>query len=112
MVAYSAAKAGVVNLTRSLALELAGEGIRVNSVCPGAVDTPMTVSTARSDTVRPHFERAIPVGRFGQPHEIAAAIAFLAADEASFVTGANLLADGGVTAATGHPDLLAIFDQS
>ncbi len=57
------------------------------------------------------FEAAIPVGRFGQPAEVAAPVAFLAADEASFVNGVNLLVDGGVTAGTGHPDVMALFDM-
>jgi meso-butanediol dehydrogenase / (S,S)-butanediol dehydrogenase / diacetyl reductase len=109
MAAYCAAKAGVVNFTRSLALELAGEGIRANTVSPGAVDTPMTVATAGDADNAAAFRRAIPVGRFGRPEEIAAAVAFVASDEALFMTGADLVIDGGVTAATGHPDLLALF---
>lgn len=104
MGAYSAAKAGVLNLTRSLALELARERIRVNGVAPGSVDTPMTAFDNAPDLLDA-FADAIPMGRVGQPHEIAAAIAFMASDEASFITGANLLVDGGLTAATGHPDL-------
>ena len=109
MAAYAAAKAGVVNFTRCLALELAREGIRVNAVSPGAVDTPMTVATTGDERIAAAFRRAIPVGRFGHPEEIAAAIAFAAADEASFLVGANLVVDGGVTAGTGHPDLLSLF---
>jgi meso-butanediol dehydrogenase / (S,S)-butanediol dehydrogenase / diacetyl reductase len=109
MTAYGAAKAGVVNFSRSLALELIGEGIRVNCVSPGAVDSPMTVSTAGDPAVAAHFHRAIPAGRFGQPEEIASAIAFVASDDASFMVGANLVVDGGVTCATGHPDLLEVF---
>jgi meso-butanediol dehydrogenase / (S,S)-butanediol dehydrogenase / diacetyl reductase len=105
MGAYSAAKAGLLNLTRSLALELASERIRVNSVAPGAVDTPMTAFHNGPSDLLDAFSDAIPMGRVAQPHEIAAAIAFMAADEASFVTGANLIVDGGLTAATGHPDL-------
>ena len=112
MTAYSAAKAGVVNFTRSLALELIGEGIRVNCVSPGAVDTPMTVTTAHEPRHAAAFRAAIPAGRFAQPAEIAAAIAFVAADEASFMVGANLVVDGGVTSATGHPDLLAMFGMT
>ncbi|MGD9754040.1 MAG: SDR family NAD(P)-dependent oxidoreductase [Acidimicrobiia bacterium] len=112
MTVYSAAKAGVVNFTRSLALELIGQGIRVNAVSPGAVDTPMTVATTGPQRERETFERAIPAGRFGRPEEIAAAIAFVAADEAAFMVGANLVVDGGVTCATGHPDLLALFGMS
>ena len=112
MTAYGAAKAGVVNFTRSLALELIGEGIRVNCVSPGAVDTPMTAATAKDPRIEQVFAAAIPAGRFGRPDEIAAAIAFVAADEASFMVGANLVVDGGVTSATGHPDLLAQFGMT
>jgi meso-butanediol dehydrogenase/(S,S)-butanediol dehydrogenase/diacetyl reductase len=65
--------------------------------------------TTGTPVARAAFEQAIPLRRFGSPHEIAAAVAFLAAEEASFVTGANLLVDGGVTAGTGHPDVLALF---
>lgn len=109
MAAYAAAKAGALNFTRSLALELIREGIRVNAVSPGAVDTPLAALSTGTPHVKAAFEAAIPAGRFARPEEIAAAIAFLAADEASFVVGANLLVDGGVTAATGHPDLLRAF---
>ncbi len=109
MTAYGAAKAGVVNFSRSLALELIGEGIRVNCVSPGAVDTAMTLSTAGDPDHAETFHRHIPAGRFGRPEELAAAIAFVAADEAAFMVGANLVVDGGVTCATGHPDLLAMF---
>jgi len=112
MTAYGAAKAGVVNFSRSLALELIGEGIRVNCVSPGAVDTAMTVSTAGDPEHAAVFAQHIPAGRFGRPEELAAAIAFVAADEAAFMVGANLVVDGGVTCATGHPDLLAMFDMS
>ena len=107
--AYCAAKAGVVNLTRALALEFGPEGIRVNAVSPGAVDTPLAAMSTQNPTAATAFRAAIPLRRFGRAEEIAAAITFLAADEASFVNGANLLVDGGVTAGTGHPDLLAIF---
>ena len=109
MTAYSAAKAGALNFTRSLALELAPQRIRVNSVAPGAVDTPMTVATTGNAEVAALFAKAIPLGRFAFPEEIAAAVAFLGADEASFITGTNLLVDGGVTCATGHPNLLDAF---
>jgi meso-butanediol dehydrogenase/(S,S)-butanediol dehydrogenase/diacetyl reductase len=109
--AYNAAKAGVLNLTRALALEFGPEGIRCNTVSPGAVDTPLTTMTTSDPAATAAFEAAIPLRRLGRPEEVAAAIAFLAADEASFVNGANLLVDGGVTAGTGHPDVLALFDM-
>ena len=109
MAAYAAAKAGALNFTRSLALELAREHIRVNAVSPGAIDTPLSAATTGDARIAAAFHEAIPIGRFGRPEEIAAAIAFLAADEASFIIGANLLVDGGVTAGTGHPNLMRLF---
>ncbi|WP_217587106.1 SDR family NAD(P)-dependent oxidoreductase [Lentibacillus saliphilus] len=94
--AYTAAKGGVTNLTRALAVEYAKENIRVNAICPGYVDTPIL------DGVEPEMKEALislhPIGRLGRPEEIAKAAVFLASDEASFVIGANLLVDGGYTA--------------
>lgn len=94
--AYSAAKGGVVNLTRALGIAHAPEGIRVNAVCPGFVETP--ILDAANATVLPRLVAAHPIGRLGRPEEIARAILFLASDEASFVVGANLIVDGGYTA--------------
>ncbi|MFO1080565.1 MAG: glucose 1-dehydrogenase [Reyranellaceae bacterium] len=107
--AYNAAKAGALNFTRSLALELAPRRIRVNAVSPGAVATPLAAATTGAPAIAEAFRAAIPIGRFGKPDEIAGAIAFLAGSDASFVTGANLVVDGGLTAGTGHPNLLALF---
>jgi meso-butanediol dehydrogenase/(S,S)-butanediol dehydrogenase/diacetyl reductase len=107
--AYNAAKAGALNLTRSIALELAPLGVRVNAVSPGAVETPLSEPARSSETLNAAYLAAIPMGRFGQPGEIAAAVAFAAADEAGFMTGANLVIDGGLTAGTGHPDLIAHY---
>ncbi|HYC23976.1 MAG TPA: glucose 1-dehydrogenase [Candidatus Bathyarchaeia archaeon] len=99
--AYSAAKAGLVNLTRSVAVTVAKKGVRVNCVCPGVTDTPML------DVVREHpqheaimasYTRMQPIGRLATPDEIAAAVLFLASDEAKFVVGAALAVDGGWTA--------------
>ncbi len=102
---YNAAKAGVVNLTRSLAIEHADQNIRVNCVCPGPIDTPMTDAAKALDAVMDEYTRAIPMERFGQPAEVAAAIAFLASDDASYITGHALVIDGGLTACTGQPNL-------
>lgn len=109
MPAYNAAKAGVVNLTRAAALECAGQGIRVNCICPGGIDTRVTQILAgdRADELRARMAAVHPLQRMGSAQEIAVAIAFLASDEASFITGAVLAADGGLTAATGLPPYVA-----
>jgi meso-butanediol dehydrogenase / (S,S)-butanediol dehydrogenase / diacetyl reductase len=102
LVAYATAKGAVANLTRTLAIDHAPEGVRVNSVCPGGVRTPMLQRVL--DEHLAHYAELVPMGRPGEPAEIAAAIAFLASDDASYITGHNLVVDGGVTAATGQPN--------
>jgi 3-oxoacyl-[acyl-carrier protein] reductase len=94
--AYSASKTGLVGLIRSLAKEYAGRGITANAVCPGFVDTEMTSSV--SNKVRAGYVEMIPAGRLGTPEETAAAIRFLASEEASYVNGAVVAVDGGLTA--------------
>ena len=107
LAAYNAAKAGVINLTRTAALELASSGVRVNAVCPGLVDTPPLRRAFQIAPDRRHVaEAAIPLGRLARPEEIARVILFLASDDASYVTGAAIVVDGGLTAWTGIPDLL------
>jgi len=107
LAAYNAAKAGVVNLTRTAALELAASGIRVNAVCPGLVDTPpLRRAFEAFPDRRPVAEAAIPLGRLARPEEVARVILFLASDDASYMTGAAVVVDGGLTAWTGIPDLL------
>jgi len=102
--AYNAAKGGVVNLTRAIALDHAREGIRCNAVCPGATDTPLAAGILENEALAAEFRRVIPMGRIARPDEVAAAIAFLASDDAAYITGATLAVDGGLTAATGQPD--------
>ena len=95
---YAQSKGGVVQLTRDLASALGREGIRVNAVCPGFVHTPLTESLVANHEVYSKLRDAHPLGRIARPEEIANVVLFLASDEASFVTGANLLVDGGYTA--------------
>jgi len=107
LAAYNAAKAGVINLTRTAAMELASSNIRVNAVCPGLVDTP---PLRRAFQLMPDrlavAEAAIPLRRLARPEEIARVILFLASDDASYVTGSAVVVDGGLTAGTGIPDLV------
>ena len=109
MGAYNAAKAGVINLTRTAALENAPHRIRVNCVCPGGINTRVSHILGRNDEegFRKTMGKAHPLGRMGEPEEIAQAILFLASDAASFITGASLVVDGGILSHTGLPDLTA-----
>jgi NAD(P)-dependent dehydrogenase (short-subunit alcohol dehydrogenase family) len=95
---YVASKHGVVGLTRSAALRYAKEGIRVNAVCPGVVDTPMVEQIAKVPQYREAIEKMTPMGRMAQPEEIAGAVLWLCSDQSSFVTGHPLVIDGGATA--------------
>jgi meso-butanediol dehydrogenase / (S,S)-butanediol dehydrogenase / diacetyl reductase len=96
--AYCAAKAGVVNLTRSLALDHGGDGVRICCVCPGLIDTPMADwITSRPGALR-EWEAEVPARRIGTVDDIAAAVSFLASDAASYTHGTVLVVDGGVTA--------------
>jgi NAD(P)-dependent dehydrogenase (short-subunit alcohol dehydrogenase family) len=99
--AYNASKGGVVLLTRNMAADYGPQGIRVNCLCPGYIATPMTVllESPGLERVREEFVRAHLLGRPGRPEEVAAAALFLASEDASFVTGAALVVDGGFSAA-------------
>ncbi len=95
---YNTSKGALLALTRSAAMDLAESGIRVNAVCPGYVETEMTAPYLQDEGVRQRIARAIPLGRIGSPGEIGAVVAFLLSDQASFITGATIVADGGRTA--------------
>jgi NAD(P)-dependent dehydrogenase (short-subunit alcohol dehydrogenase family) len=92
---YAASKGGVKQLTKAMALSLAPHKIRVNAVGPGPTETPMTADLRKTEVEKQSQVSRIPLGRLGRPDEIAAAIAFLASDDASFITGTTLYVDGG-----------------
>lgn len=102
---YNAAKGAAINYTRSLALDCVSEGIRVNVVCPGSTDTAMMGGVATVPRLFDAWMEAIPMARLGQPDEIAAVITFLLSKAASYVTGAVIPVDGGLSAGTGLPNL-------
>jgi meso-butanediol dehydrogenase / (S,S)-butanediol dehydrogenase / diacetyl reductase len=102
MWAYNTAKGAVINLVRSAAVDLGADGITVNAVCPGPTETGMTRAISSLPEVHEGLRRRIPLQRWGRADEIAAVIAFLASTEASFVNGAIIPVDGGITANTGQ----------
>ena len=95
---YGAAKAGVMSLVRSLAIELAPYGIRVNDVAPGAIATPRVTARMGLDQDRSHVPSRAPLGRMGEPDEVAKVVVFLASDLASYVSGQTIVVDGASTA--------------
>ena len=97
-VVYSASKAAVINLTRSLAVDHARQNIRVNCICPGAIDTPPVGRMLSDPEARQRSEKAHLLGRLGEASEIAAAAVWLLSSEAAFITGEALVVDGGLTA--------------
>lgn len=98
--AYCAAKGGVRLLTKSLAVELGSKGIRVNSVHPGVIETPMTTDILKDAKMKDTLVQSVPLGRTGKPIDIAGPVVFLASDAASYMTGAEIVADGGWIAAS------------
>ncbi|MFY1669181.1 3-oxoacyl-ACP reductase [Plantactinospora sp. WMMB334] len=99
-IAYTASKGGVLALTRELGVQFARQGIRVNALCPGPIGTPLLRELFAADPERAARRLVhVPMGRFGEPAEIAAAVAFLASDDASFMTAAQFVVDGGITGA-------------
>lgn len=101
--AYNAAKGGVVNLTRCMAIDHGRDGVRVNAVCPSLTETPMTEDMMADRKTVKAFKNRMPLGGPAQPEDVSGVIAFLASEDASFVTGVNLPVDGGVGASNGQP---------
>jgi NAD(P)-dependent dehydrogenase (short-subunit alcohol dehydrogenase family) len=103
-ISYTASKGGVLAMTRELGVQFAREGIRVNALCPGPVDTPLLQELFAADPERAERRLVhVPMGRFARAEEIAATVAFLASDDASFITASTFLVDGGISAAYTTP---------
>ena len=102
--AYTASKGAVLAMTREIAVEYARKGIRCNALCPGPIDTPLLAELLSDDAKRQRRYVHIPMGRLGQAEELAKAALFLASDDSSFMTGASLIVDGGITAAYVTPE--------
>ncbi|MFI6030351.1 3-oxoacyl-ACP reductase [Amycolatopsis magusensis] len=99
-ISYSASKGGVLSMTRELGVQFAREGIRINALCPGPVNTPLLKELFAKDPERAARRLVhVPLGRFAEPEELAAAVAFLASDDASFITASQFLVDGGISGA-------------
>jgi NAD(P)-dependent dehydrogenase (short-subunit alcohol dehydrogenase family) len=99
-ISYTASKGGVLAMSRELGVQFARDGIRVNALCPGPINTPLLQELYASDPERAARRLVhVPMGRFGEPEEIAAAVAFLASDDSSFITASQFLVDGGITGA-------------
>lgn len=110
--AYNAAKAAVINYTRTLAIDHGKDNIRVNALCPGLIRTGLTTGMEQLPELLNQWEATIPLGRAGRAEEMAGVVAFLASDDASYMTGAAIVADGGMTARTGQPNVLQIMTEA
>ncbi|EAQ98066.1 SDR family NAD(P)-dependent oxidoreductase [Congregibacter litoralis] len=106
---YNASKGAVTNLTRGLALQVGGMGIRVNAINPSITRSDMVEDITGNDALMQGFMQRVALGRIGEPEDIAAAAAFLASEDASFITGVNLPVDGGVSASNGQPNFMALL---
>ncbi|RVX68446.1 hypothetical protein B0A52_07446 [Exophiala mesophila] len=109
---YCASKAGVINLCKTMAIDYAKEGIRVNAICPGLMDTPMVNKLTTDAAVTQVIRDTIPMGRVAEPREVAKAVLFLASDDASYITGQALAVDGGSTAKSGDVDFRPFVQRS
>jgi NAD(P)-dependent dehydrogenase (short-subunit alcohol dehydrogenase family) len=103
-IAYTASKGGVLSMTREIAVEYARQGIRANSLCPGPIDTPILADLLSDPESKARRMVHVPMGRLGEADELAKAALFLACDDSSFMTGAQLVVDGGITAAYVTPE--------
>lgn len=103
MSVYNAAKGAITNFTRSLAMDYGTDGVRVNAICPGFTLTDLTEDMKNNQPLLNKFYERIPLARAGLPENIASAVAFIASDDASYITGVNLPVDGGITASNGQP---------
>jgi NAD(P)-dependent dehydrogenase (short-subunit alcohol dehydrogenase family) len=104
-ISYTASKGAVLAMTREMGVELARRGVRVNALCPGPIATPLLMELFAKDPEKAARRLVhVPMGRFGEPHEIANAVVFLASDESSFVTASTFLVDGGISGAYVTPE--------
>ena len=109
--AYNAAKAGVINYTRTLALDHGKDNIRANAICPGLITTPLTEMIQDIDPLADAWNKAIPLGRAGSAEEVANLACFLASPLASYITGAEMLVDGGLGVSNGQPNIAQILSN-
>ncbi len=107
--AYNAAKAGVINFTRTLGLDHGGENIRAIAVCPGLIDTPLTAIPTAIDAVNDDWLSRIPLARAGSAEEVAQLVVFLLSPAASYITGTEIIIDGGMGSSNNQPNLPALF---